>query len=89
MSAAHPSEFSLHAVRDGKRFRTRLQLTGVVQGVGFRPFVYKLAKQHSLAGFVVNTSSGVVDLQLDSRPEDETRQFVGSRIERDGSHITH
>ncbi len=40
--------------------RKRLYVTGVVQGVGFRPFVYSLAARHSLTGTVGNTSSGVV-----------------------------
>ncbi len=37
----------------------RLEIKGIVQGVGFRPFVYQLAKQHGLKGEVANTSSGV------------------------------
>ena len=32
---------------------------GIVQGVGFRPFVYSLAAQHHLTGWVRNTSGGV------------------------------
>lgn len=39
--------------------RTRLLVSGVVQGVGFRPFVYVLAQRHQLAGQVGNSSSGV------------------------------
>jgi hydrogenase maturation protein HypF len=39
--------------------RYRLTVTGVVQGVGFRPFVYGLAARHGLAGFVGNHSGGV------------------------------
>ena len=39
--------------------RRRLSIEGVVQGVGFRPYVYRLARQHSLSGFVLNTPSGV------------------------------
>ncbi len=39
--------------------RQRLTVTGVVQGVGFRPFVYGLARRHGLAGFVGNDSGGV------------------------------
>jgi hydrogenase maturation protein HypF len=37
----------------------RLRITGVVQGVGFRPFVYNLARSHLLTGWVNNTSEGV------------------------------
>ena len=39
--------------------RWRIQVQGVVQGVGFRPFVYGLATRHRLAGFVSNNSDGV------------------------------
>jgi hydrogenase maturation protein HypF len=40
--------------------RKRIRVTGVVQGVGFRPFVYGLARRHGLAGFVLNDGEGVV-----------------------------
>ena len=39
--------------------RWRLKITGIVQGVGFRPCVYSLAIHHRLSGFVLNDSSGV------------------------------
>lgn len=39
--------------------RRRICLRGVVQGVGFRPFVYKLANRIGIRGFVLNSSSGV------------------------------
>jgi hydrogenase maturation protein HypF len=40
--------------------RRRIQVTGVVQGVGFRPFVHGLAHAHGLSGFVLNNGDGVV-----------------------------
>jgi hydrogenase maturation protein HypF len=40
--------------------RLRIGITGIVQGVGFRPFVYNLASRFHLAGWVANNSSGVI-----------------------------
>ena len=40
--------------------RLRFTLHGAVQGVGFRPFVYRLATELSLTGWVLNSSSGLV-----------------------------
>jgi len=37
----------------------RLIIRGAVQGVGFRPFIYKLANELGLSGWVMNTTSGV------------------------------
>lgn len=42
----------------------RIHITGVVQGVGFRPFVYGLASRFALKGWVRNTSAGV-DIEVD------------------------
>jgi hydrogenase maturation protein HypF len=40
--------------------RRRLEVDGIVQGVGFRPFVHRLAHRHRLAGWVGNDARGVV-----------------------------
>ena len=48
--------------------RRRLRITGVVQGVGFRPHVHGLAARHSLTGFVLNDGRGVV-VEAEGAPE--------------------
>jgi hydrogenase maturation protein HypF len=40
--------------------RVRVSLRGVVQGVGFRPFVYRVARRLGLAGFARNSSTGLI-----------------------------
>ncbi len=40
--------------------RSRIRVEGVVQGVGFRPFVYRHARRMGLAGFVLNDERGVL-----------------------------
>lgn len=40
--------------------RQRLTITGLVQGVGFRPFLWRLARQHALVGWVRNDGGQVV-----------------------------
>ncbi|MGQ4513890.1 carbamoyltransferase HypF [Streptomyces sp. DW26H14] len=44
----------------GARVRRRFEVRGVVQGVGFRPFVYVTAEALALTGSVANTAAGVV-----------------------------
>jgi hydrogenase maturation protein HypF len=55
--------------------RKRLQVTGVVQGVGFRPFVYRLARLHHLAGWVCNTSQ-CVEIEIEGPPA-SLATFIG------------
>ncbi len=60
----------MNSVLSGKR----IHITGVVQGVGFRPFVYGLAARYGLLGWVCNTSAGV-DIEVDG-PSEVLGQFV-------------
>lgn len=51
----------------GKSGQT-IHITGVVQGVGFRPFVYGLAQRYGLTGWVRNSSAGV-EIAVDGLPD--------------------
>ena len=52
--------------------RARIEVCGVIQGVGFRPFIYRLANEQGLTGYVANTAAGVTievdgtDRQIDN-----------------------
>ena len=47
--------------------RRHFDLRGQVQGVGFRPYVYRLATRHTLTGFVANNSNGAV-IEIEGPP---------------------
>ena len=49
--------------------RQRYTISGIVQGVGFRPFVYRLAHELDLSGWTRNTPAGV-EIEIQGRPSD-------------------
>lgn len=57
-----------------KKVRARLLVYGVVQGVGFRPFVDRFARENRLTGWVLNASSGV-EIEVEGKRND-VKKFV-------------
>ncbi|MCW4054716.1 MAG: carbamoyltransferase HypF [Candidatus Bathyarchaeota archaeon] len=47
----------------------KVNITGIVQGVGFRPFVYRVAVQNSLAGYVRNRGDAGVEILLEGKEQ--------------------
>jgi hydrogenase maturation protein HypF len=60
--------------------RLKVSIRGAVQGVGFRPFVYRLATEHNLAGWVRNSAQGVF-IEAEG-PRGELEHFL-RRLESD------
>ncbi|MFC1670216.1 carbamoyltransferase HypF [Spirochaetota bacterium] len=50
-----------------KHFQIRVK--GIVQGVGFRPFVYGVAKKNLISGYVINDTEGVL-IEAEGKPKD-------------------
>jgi len=48
--------------------RLKIEVSGIVQGVGFRPFIYQIAQENSLCGFVLNNGEGVV-IEIEGTPK--------------------
>ena len=59
--------------RVGMNKRAKGTIEGIVQGVGFRPFIYQLARRYRLTGYVGNTSSGV-DVEVEG-PRERIQAF--------------
>jgi hydrogenase maturation protein HypF len=54
--------------------RRRIEVSGIVQGVGFRPYIYRLATSRQLSGTIRNTSAGVtIEVQ---GPVETVQDFV-------------
>ncbi|QWZ08819.1 HypC/HybG/HupF family hydrogenase formation chaperone [Nocardioides panacis] len=69
-AAARTALSGLQLMGSGRaaRVRRRYDVFGLVQGVGFRPFVYVTASELGLAGSVCNTPSGVV-VEVEGDPD--------------------
>jgi len=54
---------------NGELIRVRFIVNGRVQGVGYRLFVQRAARQHRVAGFVRNLPDGTVEVEAQATPE--------------------
>jgi len=61
--------------------RLKIHLTGAVQGVGFRPFVYNLAKKLNLKGYVINDTYGVV-IEIQGEEKDINQFLISLHTEK-------
>ncbi|WP_456423561.1 carbamoyltransferase HypF, partial [Thermococcus sp.] len=48
----------------------RIHVNGIVQAVGFRPFIYRIAHEHNLRGYVKNLGDAGVEIVVEGRNED-------------------
>ena len=65
---------STGVVSKSSSVRVRARVEGVVQGVGFRPYVYRLARELHLGGYVLNDERGVL-LEVEGAPR-ATERFL-------------
>ena len=63
-----------------------VHVTGIVQGVGFRPFIYNLAQRYHLTGWVKNTSAGV---EIEVYGEDADLQTFSTAITDQAPPLAH
>ena len=61
-----------------ERLRLKVRVAGVVQGVGFRPFVYRLARREGLGGHILNDPEGV-EIEVEGRL-DAAERFLGGLV---------
>jgi len=61
--------------------RAEIKVSGIVQGVGFRPFVYRIAVKNNLAGFVRNRGDAVVDIVVEGK-KDAIESFMKDLSEK-------
>jgi len=69
--------------------RARLIVKGIVQGVGFRPFVYRIAIANRLVGFVRNLGDAGVEVVVEGRPESISRFVRQLKADRPATSVIH
>ena len=65
--------------------QAEIRIVGVVQGIGFRPFIYAQATNHQLVGYVLNTGNSAVRVVVEGK-KNEIVEFIES-IEKKKPHL--
>lgn len=60
--------------------RAIIYCSGVVQGIGFRPFVYRIAVKHKLTGYVLNLGDAGVEIVVEG-PKANIKEFLKSLVD--------
>ncbi len=58
-----------------RKYSYIIKIAGIVQGVGFRPFIYNLAGRLDIPGNVSNTTEGVL-IKINTSSPDEAEKFI-------------
>jgi len=69
--------------------RARLIVKGIVQGVGFRPFVYRIATANKLVGFVRNLGDAGVEVVVEGTPDSVSRFISELETDRPPTSLIH
>ena len=67
--------------------RVKLNVSGIVQGVGFRPFIYRTAVKNGLAGYVRNRGDAGVEVLLEGDAQ-KIERFMADLDYREASACT-
>lgn len=61
--------------------RVKIKIMGIVQGVGFRPFVYRIAMENHLRGYIRNTGDACVEILVEGS-EEAVEQFIRGLMDK-------
>ncbi len=62
--------------------RVKLSVSGIVQGVGFRPFIYRIAVQNGLVGYVRNRGDAGVEILVEGNPQSVEKFLINLTAEK-------
>jgi len=61
--------------------RAEIKVSGIVQGVGFRPFIYRIAVENRLAGYVRNRGDAIVEIVVEGK-KNNVKRFLNDLKEK-------